>query len=88
MQGFSLAVNMHFVEQSCKSVAFYVAGVPCSEGDYKLWSPSDERGNDCLLGRKLLFKRRSPHATCFNGEDFDRPVNLSNCSCTREDYEW
>ncbi|XP_056330271.1 sortilin-related receptor isoform X2 [Danio aesculapii] len=64
-----------------------VLGVPCSEGDYKLWSPSDERGNGCLLGREMVYKRRSPHATCFNGEDFDRPISLSNCSCTRQDYE-
>ncbi|XDV32386.1 hypothetical protein PO909_003231 [Leuciscus waleckii] len=64
-----------------------VLGVPCSEGDYKRWSPSDERGNGCLLGREMVYKRRSPHATCFNGEDFDRPVTLSNCSCTRQDYE-
>ncbi|XP_042329909.1 sortilin-related receptor-like [Sceloporus undulatus] len=62
-------------------------GVPCTENDYKLWSPSDERGNECLLGHKTVFKRRTPHATCFNGEDFDRPVMVSNCSCTREDYE-
>ncbi|XP_076146177.1 sortilin-related receptor [Alosa pseudoharengus] len=64
-----------------------VLGVPCSEGDYKSWSPSDELGNGCLLGREMVFKRRTPHATCFNGEDFDRPVTLSNCSCTRQDYE-
>ncbi|XP_067826959.1 sortilin-related receptor isoform X2 [Heptranchias perlo] len=62
-------------------------GVPCSETDYKLWSPSDEHGNECLLGRKIVYKRRTPHATCFNGEDFDRPITVSNCSCTREDYE-
>ncbi|NXP41491.1 SORL protein, partial [Leiothrix lutea] len=61
--------------------------VPCTENDYKLWSPSDERGNECLLGHKTVFKRRTPHATCFNGEDFDRPVMVSNCSCTREDFE-
>lgn len=64
-----------------------VLGVPCTENDYKLWSPSDERGNECLLGHKTVFKRRTPHATCFNGEDFDRPVVVSNCSCTRQDYE-
>uniref|UniRef100_A0A6Q2ZM28 Sortilin-related receptor n=1 Tax=Esox lucius TaxID=8010 RepID=A0A6Q2ZM28_ESOLU len=64
-----------------------VLGVPCSEGDYKRWSPSDERGNNCLLGREMVYKRRTPHATCFNGEDFDRPVSVSNCSCTRQDYE-
>lgn len=67
---------------------FLFLGVPCTENDYKLWSPSDERGNECLLGHKTVFKRRTPHATCFNGEDFDRPVVVSNCSCTREDYEW
>ncbi|XP_038154114.1 sortilin-related receptor isoform X1 [Cyprinodon tularosa] len=64
-----------------------VLGVPCSEADYKRWSPSDEHGNECLLGREVTFKRRAPHATCFNGEDFDRPVTVSNCSCTRQDYE-
>ncbi|KAL4608616.1 sortilin-related receptor [Arapaima gigas] len=64
-----------------------VLGVPCTESDYKHWSPSDERGNGCLLGRKLVFKRRTPHATCFNGEDFDRPITVTNCSCTRQDYE-
>ncbi|NWH80072.1 SORL protein, partial [Piaya cayana] len=64
-----------------------VLGVPCTENDYKLWSPSDERGNECLLGHKTVFKRRTPHATCFNGEDFDRPIMVSNCSCTREDFE-
>ncbi|XP_029922532.1 sortilin-related receptor isoform X2 [Myripristis murdjan] len=64
-----------------------VLGVPCSEADYKRWSPSDERGNECLLGREIVFKRRTPHARCFNGEDFDRPVTISNCSCTRQDYE-
>nr|XP_015193134.1 PREDICTED: sortilin-related receptor [Lepisosteus oculatus] len=62
-------------------------GVPCTESDYKLWSPSDERGNECLLGRKAVFKRRTAHATCFNGEDFDRPITVTNCSCTRQDYE-
>lgn len=64
-----------------------VLGVPCSEADYKRWSPSDEHGNECLLGREITYKRRAPHATCFNGEDFDRPVTVSNCSCTRQDYE-
>ncbi|CAB1347775.1 unnamed protein product [Coregonus sp. 'balchen'] len=37
---------------------------------------------------EMVYKRRTPHATCFNGEDFDRPVTVSNCSCTRQDYEW
>uniref|UniRef100_A0A665VUR0 Sortilin-related receptor n=1 Tax=Echeneis naucrates TaxID=173247 RepID=A0A665VUR0_ECHNA len=64
-----------------------VLGVPCSDADYKRWSPSDEHGNECLLGREIMFKRRAPHATCFNGEDFDRPITISNCSCTRQDYE-
>ncbi|RVE64659.1 hypothetical protein OJAV_G00128190 [Oryzias javanicus] len=64
-----------------------VLSVPCSEADYKRWSPSDEHGNECLLGREVTFKRRAPHATCFNGEDFDRPITITNCSCTRQDYE-
>lgn len=74
--------------QVFKVCVFVSSGVPCAEGDYKRWSPSDERGNDCLLGSEMVYKRRTPHATCFNGEDFDRPVTVSNCSCTRQDYEW
>lgn len=39
-------------------------------------------------GTRLSSSGGPPHTTCFNGEDFDRPVVVSNCSCTREDYEW
>lgn len=89
-------VPLHSPEQKCfllcpllrSPTLSLLLGVPCTENDYKLWSPSDERGNECLLGHKTVFKRRTPHATCFNGEDFDRPVMVSNCSCTREDFEW
>uniref|UniRef100_S4RF03 Sortilin related receptor 1 n=1 Tax=Petromyzon marinus TaxID=7757 RepID=S4RF03_PETMA len=65
----------------------YVLGSACLDEDYKLWSPADELGNECLLGRKTVYKRRTAHALCFNGEDFDRPIMSSNCSCTREDFE-
>lgn len=80
----------HQRQMSTVFLPFCVAspGVPCSEADYKRWSPSDEHGNECLLGREITYKRRAPHATCFNGEDFDRPVTIANCSCTRQDYEW
>ena len=41
----------------------------------------------CLLGKQLVYTRRKPHAECFNGEDFKRPVERTICQCTPEDYE-
>lgn len=67
--------------------AYSSSRVPCTENDYKLWSPSDDGANECLLGHKTVFKRRTPTPRALT-EKTDRPVVVSNCSCTREDYEW
>ena len=60
----------------------------CKETDYRLWSPSDALNNwKCLLGRKDTYERRIPHANCYNGIDYDRPISTENCPCIVEDYE-
>ncbi|GAB1604830.1 sortilin-related receptor-like isoform X2 [Argonauta hians] len=69
-----------------------VFGSVCSKEDYKQWSLSDtlketEGIKGCLLGRKDIIEKRVPHAKCYNGEEYIRPIITKNCSCTREDFE-
>ncbi|EEQ99784.1 sortilin, putative [Perkinsus marinus ATCC 50983] len=56
--------------------------------DYETWIPSAGivSSDSCLLGRITSYVRRKPHAKCFNGETFERPVFKNNCPCTFEDY--
>eukprot|EP00118_Oscarella_pearsei_P002351 m.10303 g.10303 ORF g.10303 m.10303 type:complete len:970 (+) comp22172_c0_seq1:130-3039(+) len=62
---------------------------PCDvNSDYYDWAPSDERvGRRCLLGESSLYKRRKAESCCFNGRDFERPINVTSCKCAAEDFE-
>eukprot|EP00118_Oscarella_pearsei_P028729 m.2788 g.2788 ORF g.2788 m.2788 type:complete len:1622 (+) comp8904_c0_seq1:25-4890(+) len=64
-------------------------GSNCTKTDYVTWHPSDERTevNQCILGRDYAYERRRRTTPCFNGEDYDRKVSYTNCSCSREDFE-
>ncbi|KAH3868410.1 hypothetical protein DPMN_031557, partial [Dreissena polymorpha] len=65
-----------------------VFSYPCSDNDYKDWSlPDNTALKGCLLGRKLVIRRRIPRTNCYNGEDFVHVTSTSNCACTREDFE-
>ncbi|ELU15207.1 hypothetical protein CAPTEDRAFT_219450 [Capitella teleta] len=64
-----------------------VLGQPCTDDDYKIWSPTDNPRVDCLLGRKMSFERRRAHSLCFNGRDYDRKVSEVNCTCSVLDFE-
>mmetsp|Transcript_124552 Transcript_124552/g.248482 ORF Transcript_124552/g.248482 Transcript_124552/m.248482 type:complete len:879 (+) Transcript_124552:80-2716(+) len=56
--------------------------------DYETWSPADPKGSEkCMMGKQVTFTRRKPTSECFNGEEFERPVNRKNCACTESDYE-
>ncbi|XP_954685.1 sortilin-like protein, putative [Theileria annulata] len=58
-----------------------------SSSDYETWVPRDMAGNECLLGKKVTYKRRKQASECFNGRDFKRSVDRELCQCTRQDYE-
>ncbi|XP_025100208.1 sortilin-related receptor-like isoform X2 [Pomacea canaliculata] len=65
-----------------------VLGSPCRKEDYKNWTLSENNPDaGCLLGRKVVYRRRIAHAVCYNGEDFVRFKELQNCLCTRNDFE-
>ena len=64
---------------------------PASENDdYYLWKPSHPLSeDDCLFGHVAQYIRKRPEANCFNGRKMPQLSEItSNCSCTRQDYEW
>jgi len=56
--------------------------------DFELWSPSEERPEQCLFGRQTLYHRRVRNTNCVVG---DKPKAadkvVRNCPCTRADFE-
>lgn len=61
----------------------------CTADDYKPWSPSDNthgKHRSCLLGRKEIYERRMVKRNCYNGHEYERPINVINCECERSDY--
>ncbi|XP_035222728.1 sortilin-related receptor-like, partial [Stegodyphus dumicola] len=58
----------------------------CRPEDYKLWSPHAPN-RTCLLGREEIYERRISHTSCYNGQNYERPIKTENCPCEREDYE-
>jgi len=62
---------------------------PCDTGDYEIWEPPfrTEDNKGCVLGHKLLFKRKKPNSICENGSPYDRVFNVTYCNCTKNDYE-
>lgn len=68
---------------------FYVLGRPCSKSDYEIWSPHNRYTRSlCVLGQTLKYERRKRKSVCFNGLNYDRPVNTTKCKCSFHDYEW
>jgi len=56
---------------------------------YETWEPSDIRGNNCLLGRRLQYIRRKRTEKCDNPANIDTSAVtiVKNCSCTEENYQ-
>uniref|UniRef100_A0A7M5UK89 VPS10 domain-containing protein n=1 Tax=Clytia hemisphaerica TaxID=252671 RepID=A0A7M5UK89_9CNID len=64
-------------------------GRPCDKSkDYYLWELGDLRNDTqhCSLGKKQKYERRLADHKCYNGYNYDRAVEVSNCLCTREDF--
>ncbi|TFK24535.1 vacuolar protein sorting/targeting protein 10 [Coprinopsis marcescibilis] len=56
--------------------------------DFELWSPSEDRLEQCLFGRQTLYHRRIRDAQCFVGDlpKVEKKVQ-KNCSCSKVDFE-
>jgi len=57
----------------------------CTDSDYE-WVSQIGR-IECLLGKKTMIKRRKPDSLCYNGEEHESVLDVSNCSCSLQDYE-
>ncbi|KAK0528682.1 vacuolar protein sorting/targeting protein PEP1 [Tilletia horrida] len=56
--------------------------------DFELFSPSENRKEDCLFGRQTYYIRRKRQAKCFVGQKIPQPFKiLKNCACTDVDFE-
>ncbi|SAM85571.1 related to VPS10 domain-containing receptor SorCS1 precursor [Ustilago bromivora] len=56
--------------------------------DFELWSPSEERAEQCLFGRQTYYYRRKRRADCYVGEKIIQPHSVTrNCACTEADFE-
>jgi hypothetical protein len=62
------------------------------KGDFDLWIPQHPLQPDdkqCLFGHVAEYHRKKRDSQCRTGARIDHMHNiLSNCSCTRRDYEW
>ncbi|KAJ2911663.1 hypothetical protein MD484_g8748, partial [Candolleomyces efflorescens] len=56
--------------------------------DFELWSPSEDRVEQCLFGRQTLYHRRIREAQCYIGNlpKVDSKIQR-NCPCTKVDFE-
>lgn len=72
-------------ESQCKGADY--AGT--DKSDFELWTPYDGRHGDnkCFLGQQVTYVRRKGNAACYNGEDVERIVQRSACTCTEMDFE-
>lgn len=57
--------------------------------DYYLWSPKHptQEGN-CLFGHTSSYLRKKADAKCYNDHRIERLYEMTNCVCTRSDFEW
>lgn len=61
-----------------------------ADSDYYLWSPKHPlQDNDCLFGRTVKYLRKKPEADCWNGPKLEgHHGEITNCTCTKLDFEW
>ncbi len=57
------------------------------DSDYENWTPSNSKGHECVLGKKVTYTRRKRDAQCYNGLTYERKSVVEFCQCTDEDYE-
>ncbi|KAH9852157.1 Oligoxyloglucan reducing end-specific cellobiohydrolase [Lenzites betulinus] len=59
-----------------------------SQGDFELWSPSEEREEQCLFGKQTLYHRRKRNVNCVVGDQEKiKEKIVKHCQCTAIDFE-
>ncbi|KAJ0376659.1 vacuolar protein sorting/targeting protein PEP1 [Colletotrichum chrysophilum] len=58
------------------------------ESDYYTWSPKHPmQADNCLFGHVTEYLRKREDRNCFNDGRVERLPQISNCTCTRPDFE-
>ncbi|EJU03910.1 Oligoxyloglucan reducing end-specific cellobiohydrolase [Dacryopinax primogenitus] len=81
----TVAIHLDFTQLTKKQCKFDIEDQ--NNDDFELWSPSEEREEQCLFGRQVAYYRRLRDRNCYIG-DMKPPGRLvHNCICKRSDFE-
>ncbi|THH18907.1 hypothetical protein EUX98_g8876 [Antrodiella citrinella] len=82
----AVAVHLDFSELTRRQCVLDIQ--ESAQDDFELWSPSEERTERCLFGRRTLYHRRKRNANCVVGsQKKDEAKIVENCACTDADFE-
>ncbi|KAF8196799.1 Oligoxyloglucan reducing end-specific cellobiohydrolase [Mycena galopus ATCC 62051] len=82
----STVVHLDFTALTTKQCVLNVEDP--GHDDFELWSPSEERQEQCLFGRQTLYHRRVRETDCVVGSQPKAQERIEkNCVCTKADFE-
>ncbi|KAJ7019632.1 vacuolar protein sorting/targeting protein 10 [Mycena alexandri] len=82
----STVVHLDFTTLTTKECVISVENP--GKDDFELWSPSEERQEQCLFGRQTLYHRRVRDTNCVVGSQPKAPERIiKNCTCIATDFE-
>lgn len=82
--GKTLSVNLDFTGLTDRPCVNPESG----DSDYYLWSPTHPlQDNECLFGHVSKYLRKKTDRNCYNDHRIEHLYAISNCTCTRADYE-
>ncbi|KAJ7355652.1 vacuolar protein sorting/targeting protein 10 [Mycena albidolilacea] len=82
----STVVHLDFTSLTSKQCVLSVEDP--GHDDFELWSPSEERQEQCLFGRQTLYHRRVRDTDCVVGDQPKAQERIEkNCICTKADFE-
>ncbi|KAI0057638.1 Oligoxyloglucan reducing end-specific cellobiohydrolase [Artomyces pyxidatus] len=84
----SASVAVHLDFSALTSVMCVLDTQNPGHDDFELWSPSEERSEQCLFGRQTLYHRRVRDRNCVVGNQ-EKALSkvVKNCACTDTDFE-
>ncbi|KAJ7626363.1 vacuolar protein sorting/targeting protein 10 [Mycena polygramma] len=83
---FSTVVHLDFTALTNKQCVLSVDDP--GHDDFELWSPSEERQEQCLFGRQTLYHRRVRNTNCVVGSQPKAQERIEkHCMCTKSDFE-
>ncbi|KAJ7113669.1 vacuolar protein sorting/targeting protein 10 [Mycena crocata] len=82
----STVVHLDFTSLTTKQCVLSVENP--GQDDFELWSPSEERQEQCLFGRQTLYHRRVRNTNCVVGDQPKAQERIEkNCMCMKTDFE-